>query len=154
MEIIHTHTHTHTHTCIVWASLVAQLVENPPAIQETLVQFLVWKTIWKRDRLSTLLGFPGGSDGKESTCNAADLGSIPGLGRLPGGGHGNPLQDSCLQNPHGWRSPMERTERLSTAQRVCSLVAEWCLNLCIPMDARLLFPWDFPGKNPGVSCHF
>ena len=48
-----------------------------------------------------LLGFPGGSDGKESTCNAGDLGSIPGLGRSPGGGHGNPLQYSCLENPHG-----------------------------------------------------
>ena len=48
-----------------------------------------------------LLGFPGGSDSKESTCNAGDLGSIPGLGRSPGGGHGNPLQYSCLENPHG-----------------------------------------------------
>ena len=51
-----------------------------------------------------VLGFPGGSDGKESTCNAGDLGSIPGLGRSPGGGHGNPLQYSCLENPHGQRS--------------------------------------------------
>ena len=46
-------------------------------------------------------GFPGGSAGKESTCNAGDLGSIPGLGRSPGGGHGNLLQDSCLEKPHG-----------------------------------------------------
>ena len=45
------------------------------------------------------LGFPGGSDGKESTCNVEDLGLIPGLGRSPGGGHGNPLQYSCLENP-------------------------------------------------------
>ena len=37
-------------------------------------------------------GFPGGSDGKESACNVGDMGSIPGLGRSPGGGHGNPLQ--------------------------------------------------------------
>ena len=36
-------------------------------------------------------GFPGGSEGKESACNAGDLGSIPGLGRSPGGGHGNPF---------------------------------------------------------------
>ena len=41
---------------------------------------------------------------KESACNAADLGSIPGLGRCPGGGHGNLLQYSCLENPHGQRS--------------------------------------------------
>jgi len=45
------------------------------------------------------MGFPGGSDGKESVCNAGDLGSIPGLGRSPGGGHGNPHQYSCLENP-------------------------------------------------------
>ena len=44
------------------------------------------------------MGFPGGSDGKESACNAGDLGLITGLGRSPGGGHGNPLQYSCLEN--------------------------------------------------------
>ena len=48
--------------------------------------------------------FPGGSDGKESTCNEGHLGSIPGLGRYPGGGHGNPFQYFCLENPHGQRS--------------------------------------------------
>ena len=42
--------------------------------------------------------------GKESICNAGDLGLIPGLGRSPGRGHGNPLQCSCLENPHGQRS--------------------------------------------------
>ena len=45
--------------------------------------------------------FPGGSDGKESTCNAGDLDSIPRLGRSPGGGHGNRFQYYCLENPHG-----------------------------------------------------
>ena len=49
-------------------------------------------------------GFPGGSDGKESVCNAGDLGLIPGLGRSLGGGHGNSLKYSCLKNPHGQRS--------------------------------------------------
>ena len=43
--------------------------------------------------------FPCGSDGKESTCSEADMGSIPGLGRSPGEGNGCPLQDSCLENP-------------------------------------------------------
>ena len=42
--------------------------------------------------------FPGGSDGKASAYNAGDLGSVPGLGRSPGEGHGNPLQYSCLEN--------------------------------------------------------
>ena len=50
-----------------------------------------------------VLGFPGGSDVKESTRNVGDLGSIPGLGRSPGRGHGNPLQYSCLENLHGQR---------------------------------------------------
>ena len=44
-------------------------------------------------------GFPCGSADKESTSNAGDLGSIPGLGRSPGEGNGNPLQYSCLENP-------------------------------------------------------
>ena len=50
------------------------------------------------------LSFPGGSVGKESVCNARDLGSIPGLGKSPGGGHGNPFQYSCLENSQGQRS--------------------------------------------------
>ena len=50
------------------------------------------------------LGFPGGSDGKESVCNAGDLGWIPGLGRSPGEGNGYTLQYSCQENPHGQRS--------------------------------------------------
>ena len=44
------------------------------------------------------VGFPGGSDSKESACNAGDLGSIPGLGRYTGKGNGNPLQYFCLEN--------------------------------------------------------
>ena len=73
-------------------------------------------------------GFPGGSDSKESTCNVRDMGSIPGLGRSSGGGHGNPLQHSCLENPHGQRSlacyspwghkESDMTKRLSTAQNM------------------------------------
>ena len=45
------------------------------------------------------MGFPGGSDGKESACIVGDLGSNPGLGRSPGEGNGNPLQYSCLESP-------------------------------------------------------
>ena len=61
------------------------------------------------------MGFPGGSHCKESSCNLGDLGLIPGLGRSPGGGRGNPLQCSCLENPHGQKnlggySPRSYTE--------------------------------------------
>ena len=71
------------------------------------------------------MGFPGGSDGRESACNAGELGSVPGWGRSSGGGHGNPLQYSCLKNPRGQRnlaghSPwalkeLDMTDRLSSA---------------------------------------
>ena len=50
-------------------------------------------------RVFNNLGFPGGSDGKESACNVGDLGSIPGMGRFPGGGTDSLLQYSCLENP-------------------------------------------------------
>ena len=50
------------------------------------------------------MGFPVVSDSRESSCNVGDLGLIPGVGRSPGGGHGNPLQVFLLENPHGQRS--------------------------------------------------
>ena len=60
-------------------------------------------TYMQKDEIRTLpnatSGFPGGSVSKESTYTAGDLSPIPGLGRSPGGGHGNPLQYSCLENP-------------------------------------------------------
>ena len=67
----------------------------------------VGKIHWRRVRLTipVFLGFPGGSAGKEYTCNAGDTGSIPGWERSPGGGHGNPLQYSCLENLMDQRSP-------------------------------------------------
>ena len=54
-------------------------------------------------------GFPGVSDGKESTCNAGDMGLIPGSGRYPGEGNGYPLQYSCLENSMdrgAWQAPV------------------------------------------------
>ena len=79
--------------------MVAQLVKNPPAIQETRFDSWVGKILWRRDRLPTpvFLGFLDGSDSKESACNAGDLGSIPGLGRSLGEGNGYPLQYSGLE---------------------------------------------------------
>ena len=68
------------------ASLIAQLVKNPPTMQETLVHFLGWKIPWRRDRLPTpvFLGFPYVSADKESASSAGDLDSVLGLGRSPG----------------------------------------------------------------------
>ena len=81
------------------ASLV-ELVKNALAMQETLVRLLSQEDPLERDRLLTpvFLGFPCGSDGKESTCNTGDLGSIPGLGRSPGDGNSYPLQYAGLEN--------------------------------------------------------
>ena len=54
--------------------------------------------------LMVVWGFSGVSGGKESACNVEDLSSVPGLGRSPGGGRGNPLQYSCLEDPYGQKS--------------------------------------------------
>ena len=77
------------------------------------------------------MGYPGGSDDKHSACDMEHLGSSPGLGRSPEGGHGSPLQYSCLENPHGQRSmagyspwgstESDMTEQLSTAHPFSSV---------------------------------
>ena len=85
----------------IWASLVAQTVKNLSAMQETWVQSLGWEDPLEEgmtSHSSILLGFPGGSDGKESACNVGDLGWISGLGRSPGEGNGYPLQSYALMS--------------------------------------------------------
>ena len=74
--------------------------------QDTYANVCTQERVAGEERVSLFLhvprrvwGFPCGSDGKESACNAGDLGSIPGLERSPGEGKGNPLQYSCLENP-------------------------------------------------------
>ena len=89
--------------------------------------------------------FPGGSDGKESACNAGDPGSIPGLGKSPGEGNGYPLQHSCLENPKdrgAWWTTVhgvaesDRTERLHShllsgfAAFLLTMVLRICNDCC------------------------
>ena len=85
------------------ASLVAQLVKNPPA---TLVRLLGREDPQRRDRLPTpvFLAFPSGSDGKETACNAGDLGSIPVLGRSPWRTAWQPTPLFLPGESHGLRS--------------------------------------------------
>ena len=62
------------------------------------------------------MGFPGDASGKNPPANAGDLGLIPGLGRSPGGGHGNPLQYSCLENPTDGEAWMSTVHRIAKSQ--------------------------------------
>ena len=117
----------------------------------------VRKITWRRDRLPTpvFIGFPSGSDGKEFACFAGDLSSVRGLGRSLGGGHGDPFQYSCLENPHGQRSlaghkELGTTEQLGTARHMASQVVLVVKNLSAiageTRDADLIPGW---GRSPG-----
>ena len=106
----------------VWASLIAQLVKNPPAMQETLVDSWVGEICWRRDRLPTpvLLGFPCSSAGKESTCNAGDLGSTW-VGKIPWRRAWQPTPVFWPGEFHGLYSPQGRKESDTTKQLSLSL---------------------------------
>ena len=123
---------------------VAQLVKNPPAMQETLDQLLGQKFPWRRDSLPTpvLLGFlVAQMVKKKSACNSGDLDLIPGLGRSPEGGHRNPLpvflpgESPWTEEPGGLQSmgckESDMTEQLSRAQAVWDWIswAVWLSSL-------------------------
>ena len=108
------------------------------------------------DTVNLSRGFPGGSDGKQSACNAGDPGSIPGSGKSPGEGNGNPLQYSCLENPMGrgaWRATVHGvSESDKTEWLTCSLSRFWCTELCLRLD------WYFVKEStlmssPGGPLH-
>ena len=74
------------------------------------------------------MGFRGSSDAKESARNAGDLGLIPGLGRSPGRGYGNPLQYSCLENPMdrvAWRSTVHSQAQLKQLNTHAQELIQW-----------------------------
>ena len=155
--------------CRFRASLIAQLIKNRLQCKRPRFDSWVGKIHWRRYRLLTLvfLGFSCGSAGEESTCNVGDLGSIPGLGRSPGEGKGYPPQCSGLENSMGCNSlwsckESDTTEQLSltftsiagisSVQFSRSVVSNslWPHGL---QPARLLCPWDSPGKNTGAGSH-
>ena len=93
------------------------------------------------------MGFPGCSDSKESACNAGDLGSIPGSGRSPGEGNGNPRQCSCLENPMdrgAWWASVHAT-LLQSRPSLFTL-----LDYRPPVAS---VHGDSPGKDTRVGCH-
>ena len=94
----------------LWAELIAFLITYRLCFHISLFHFFSCKPQFYYFREVTfqskpvliMVKYPGGSDSKESACNVGSLGLIPGLGRPPRGGHGNPLQYSCLENPTDW----------------------------------------------------
>ena len=95
-------------------TLVAQMIKHLPTVRETWVRSLGWEDLLEKGMAThssilapppekrgskKYLDFPGGADGKASAYHAGNPGSIPGQGRFPGEGNGNPLQYSCLENP-------------------------------------------------------
>ena len=113
----------HCHTCILYKCLCFCVLYCPVLYgvglpcssagkkihlhcRRPLFDSWVGKIPWRRDKPPTpvSMGFSCGSDGKESAFNVGDLGSKSGMGRSPGGWHGNPLQCSCLENSHGQKS--------------------------------------------------
>ena len=100
-------------------------------------------------------GFPGGSEGKASACNTGDPGSIPGSGRSPGEGNGNPLQYSCLGNPmdggtwwatvHGvTESQMQLSDITFTLPAVCLLLSTFSSADPTPLVNVFHLDWPFP----------
>ena len=137
--------------CVHWASLTAQLVKNPPVMQETPVRFLGWEDPGRRDRLPTpvFLSFPCGSAGTESACNAGDLGLIPGLGKSPGEGKGYPFQYFGLENSmgcvvHGGHKELDTTEWLSLSLScVCIWHYIFCHFCVYPLTTYCGYRWFY-----------
>ena len=112
------------------------------------------------------LCFPGGTNGKEPTCQCRRHNKRHGFGsgRSPGGGHGNPLQYSCLENSmdrEAWQALVHRVtknqtqlKQLSMHESVSHSVMSDSLWPCGLWLARLFCPWDSPGKNTRVGSHF
>ena len=130
-------------------------------MREIWVRSLGRKICWRRDRLPTpvFLGFPGGSAGKESACNAGDLGSIPGQGRSPGEGTGYPLQYSwaslvaqLAKNLHAlletWVRSLGREDPLEKGQATHSSI----LGLPLWLSwQRICLQCSSPGFDPCVG---
>ena len=106
------------------------------------------------------MGDFSGSDGKESAVNAGDLGSVPGLGRSPGGGNGNPLQYFCLDNSMdrgAWWATVYESERVGhdrvansfIFKTICSSGNEMERDLMVLLPASLPL---WPGPPPAFVC--
>ena len=104
----------------------------------------------------TYLGFPGGSNDKESACSAGDLGSIPGSARFPGEGNGNPLQYSRLENPMDreawWASVPGAAKSRTRLKRLTRTCSETCAASLAPRACSGCSRQDCPARSPGSPC--
>ena len=122
---------------------------SPHSLHPVSVSNITWLSIEHIKYVYSIPRLPWWLRCKESTCSERDLISVPGLGRFPGVGHGNPLQYSCLQNSHGQRSLVgyspwghresDMTEQQSTAQHIPVFLGLSPLN-----DTFLILSWSFP----------
>ena len=122
------------------------------------IAFSTWRAYWS----IYLQSGSCGSAGKESTCNVGDLGLLPGLGRTPGEGNGNPLQYSCLENPRqrslAGCSPCDHKEWDTENKRVVTKGERKenlavCMAWCVENRLALGLPWGL-GRlaHPLLSC--
>ena len=115
--------------------------------------------VW--DIASTYMGFPSGSDGKESTCNAGDPGLIPGSGRCSGEGNGNPLQYSCLENSMDggvWRATVHGVTKSWTRLSDFTLTFHFHALEKEMATRSSVLAWRIPGKGepgglPSMGSH-
>ena len=118
-------------------------------------------------RTMNVLRFPGGAGDKEPTCqcrlDVRDTGSSPGLGRSLGGGHGNPLQYSCLENPRdrgAWWAAVLGSHRVGQDWSNLAAAAAAAITICSDFGAQKIkvwhcfhcFPIYFPWSD-GTRCH-
>ena len=106
--------------------------------------------------LSLFPGFPGGSDGKESACNAGDPGSIPGLGRSPGKGNGDPLQYSCLKNSMdrgAWRATVHGVAKSRTLLSSQHRVITYCIAQGTLLSALRTPEWQGMSRSEGMYVY-
>ena len=132
---------------VEWASLVAQLVKNPPAMQETPVGFLAQGSPLEKGWTPVFLGFPGGSDNIESTCNTGELGLVPGLGISLGGAWQPtpvflPGESPWTEEPGGLQSTGLQRVRHDWATKHSTHIA---VHTTTPHSGEKLLPWESQG---------
>ena len=117
----------------IWLFLTC-ILYNKAVNKSKAFSWVLWIALANYHTWDRVMGFSGGSDSKELVCNAGDLGLIPGLGRSLGGGHGNPLQCSCLENPvdkGAWWTTVHKVAKSQTQLKQSSTLVCLCRFFCL-----------------------